>query len=155
MMPIRTLLITLSLALLLLSCGSNEAPSKGELKTFETACDKANDGKRIAVEGYLMLPEEFSGDLSVLLRVNSKPERSEQAVVAANVKIDKEGKAPNSINYLSTSYNDDDLIFRTADGQTLGYQDKVRISGTMYFPSSIAKVEFTCGLSNPLIEKLE
>ncbi len=155
-MSIRKLIILISLALLLNACGGSEPPTKGELKTLETACDKANDGKRIAVEGYLMLPEEFTGDLSVMLRINSKPERGEQAIVATGINIDKEGKkAPNTIDYLSSSYSDDDLKFRTADGQTLGYQDKVRVSGTMYIPSSVATVEFKCGLSNPLIEKID
>lgn len=155
-MSTRILILVFFLATLLSGCGSESSPpTKGELKTLETACDKANEGKRVAVEGYLMLPDQFTGETSVMLRIQSQPDRNQQAVVATGVKIDKEGKAPNSMDNLGTSYSDEQLKVRTADGQVLGYQDKVLVSGTVYFPSSVATVEFTCGLSNPLIEKAE
>ncbi len=152
---LRSILTVLVVALIISACGEQPAPTQGELKTMEVACDKANEGKRIAVEGYLMLPDKVSGDFSVMLRLLDSPERVAQANVAASVRIDKERKAPNTMDNLSTSYSDADLKVRTADGQTIGYQDKVRVSGKMYFPSSTASVEFTCGLENPLIEKTE
>lgn len=151
-MPIRTCLIVL-LGLCCIACGSTAPPTRGELQPLETACDRANEGKRIAVEGYLTLPDQISGDFSVVLRIHSTPERTARATVSTTVRVDPDRKAPNTIDNLGTRYSDADLTIRTADGQTLGYQDNVRVSGTVYFPSSTAAVEFTCGLDNPLIEQ--
>lgn len=33
-----------------------------------------------------------------------------------------------------------------------GFRDKVKVSGTQYFPSSLAQVEFRCGLTSVLLE---
>ncbi len=100
-----------------------------------------------------MVPEKFTGDFSVVLRIRNQPDRSEKPSVAVTMRIDKDKKLPNTMNMLPKSYQEDDLVFRTASGETLGYQDKVRISGKMYFPSSTASVDFVCGLDNPYIEK--
>ena len=89
------------------------------------------------------------------IRDSNNPERNQQAIVSTTLRVDKERKAPNTMDNLPSSYSDASLIFRTNDGQTLGYQDKVHISGTVYFPASTATVEFTCGLDNPLIEKAQ
>ena len=153
-MSIRTTMLIVCLTVLMSACSGSTPPSKGEPQTLETACDKANEGKRIAVEGYLMLPEQVTGDFSVVLRVASTPDRSIASIVSTTVRIDKERKAPNTMDNLGKTYTDNELKFRSVDGQTLGYQDKVRVSGTMYFPSSVANVEFRCGLDNPLIEKV-
>jgi hypothetical protein len=45
-----------------------------------------------------------------------------------------------------------DLKVTTNDGKTVGHTDRVRVSGRMYYPSSMANVEFKCGLDNTLIE---
>src|SRR3954468_14173120 len=65
---------TLGIALLSLvttACGGGapEPPTAGEAKAFASACDKANEGKRIAVTGYLRFPEKFTGAQSVVLRL--------------------------------------------------------------------------------------
>jgi hypothetical protein len=66
---IRKLLIAgLALSAALAGCAS-EPPTAGELLAFEAVCDKANDGKRVAVEGYLLLPDEFTDSESVVLRL--------------------------------------------------------------------------------------
>jgi hypothetical protein len=64
MMPSRNFIVLSLLVFSLAACGE-AAPTVGEAKEFTTACDKANDGKRVAVEGYLRLPQSFSGDESV------------------------------------------------------------------------------------------
>lgn len=44
----------LMIALALTACGA-EPPTAGQLLAFGQVCDKANDGQRVAVEGYLTL----------------------------------------------------------------------------------------------------
>src|SRR5262249_9087547 len=51
------------------SCGESGPPTPGEMKDFGAVCDKANDGKRVAVEGYLRFPDSFKGDQSAVLRL--------------------------------------------------------------------------------------
>jgi hypothetical protein len=67
--------------------------------------------------------------------------------------MDKDQKMPNTMNVLPKTYQEEDLVVRTASGETLGYQDKVRVSGKMYFPSAIAKVDIACALENPYFER--
>ncbi len=45
------------LALTLAACGPAKTPAAGEAVQFSNACDKANNGKDVAVEGYLRFPE--------------------------------------------------------------------------------------------------
>ena len=44
------------------ACGgsSSEPPTTGETKDFASVCDKANEGKRVAVVGFLRFPEKFT-----------------------------------------------------------------------------------------------
>jgi hypothetical protein len=49
--------------------GSSEPPTPGEMKDFASLCDKANEGKRVAVIGFLRFPEKFTGTSSVMLRL--------------------------------------------------------------------------------------
>ena len=53
------------------ACGgsSPEPPTTGETKEFASVCDKANEGKRVAVAGFLRFPEKFTGTSSVVLRL--------------------------------------------------------------------------------------
>lgn len=64
------------IALTCTACGTTEkkAPTPGEVKAFASVCDKANDGKRIAVEGYLRLPEEVNRKIGPVLRLYPTPE---------------------------------------------------------------------------------
>lgn len=63
-MRLRNLIVAGLVALTCTACGPTEKkpPTPGEVKAFASVCDKANDSKRIAVEGYLRLPEEEPKD---------------------------------------------------------------------------------------------
>ena len=132
-------------------CGSSGPPTRGNPVTFEAVCDKANDGKRILLEGYLDFPESFKyrgTDDTVMLRLKPAPD-SKAAVVAASAKI---GNGANHVEAPPKSFRREDLKLHTSDGQVAGYGQKVKVSGTMYYPSSMATVEFKCGLTNSLFE---
>ena len=83
-----------------------------------------------------------------MLRVRPKLD-SWDKVVGIGVNL---GSAANNVETPPQSFRKADLKLHLADGKTAGYQDKVKVSGTMYLPSSMAQVEFKCGLSNPLFE---
>jgi hypothetical protein len=128
---------------------SQPAPTVGEDQTFATACDRANDGQRIAVQGYLRLPDSFSGDQSVVLRLYDS---AAFAGTPIGVQI-RFGSQANQIEPVPTSYRDDDLQVHLADGQVVGFGTQVKVSGQVYFP--VVGQDFECGLENPLVELAE
>jgi starvation-inducible outer membrane lipoprotein len=141
-----TSLLVLTISFVLAACAA-EPPTAGELTAFGDACAKANDGKRVAVEGYLLLPDTFTESESVVLRLYEVLE-TDSAKIGVTVRF---GTDPNRVENVPTEYTDDDLKIHTADGQVVGYQDKVRVSGKVYFP--LVDQDFECGLENPLIER--
>jgi hypothetical protein len=66
---LRNIYFALSLLALTLAACGEAALTVGEEQAFASVCDQANKGQRVAVQGYLRLPESFSGDLSVVLRM--------------------------------------------------------------------------------------
>ena len=148
-MLLRRIFVIGLLALVSAACGGGGAPkppTAGEAKDFAAACDKANEGKRVAVVGYLRFPEKFTGAQSVVLRLY---EGSDYAGAPLGVQTPI-GKQANQAELAPKQYTDKDLKVHTADGQVAGYGTKVRVSGKVYFP--LVGQDFKCSLENPLIE---
>jgi hypothetical protein len=131
------------------ACGGGKAPeppTAGEMKEFAALCDKANEGKRVAVVGYPRFPEKFSGAMSVVLRLYEGADYA-GAPVGVQTPIGRQG---NQVELAPKEYTDKDLKVHTADGQVAGYGTKVKVSGKVYFP--LVGQDFKCSLENPLIE---
>jgi hypothetical protein len=143
MMWLRILLIVT--LLLLVSC-SDDPPTVGTDQTFATACDEANDGQRIALQGYLRLPDSFTGDQSVVLRLYETDTFS-GVPVGATIPI---GTEANEMADVPVSYSDNDLLINLNDGSVAGNGDRVKVSGKMYYP--LVDQDFECGLENVLVE---
>jgi hypothetical protein len=153
--------VALGLAVLALAACAGP-PTVGEPRDFANVCDKANDGHRVAVEGYMRLPETIDvvkpprtgGDgLEILVvRLFQTPNFSGTPI---GVDIDF-GSEPNTMDEIpngARGFTDADLKVHAANGQTVTYGQRVKISGTVYFPlGGLSDVDFTCGLSNPLVE---
>ena len=139
-------LLVLILLLFLVSC-NQEPPTTGTDQTFATACDDANEGTRIAVEGYLRLPDSFSGDQSVVLRLY-ETDAFDGVPIGVTVPI---GSEANQMEDVPISYSDDDLHVHLNDGQTAGYGTPVKVSGRVYYP--LVDQDFVCGLENVLVER--
>jgi hypothetical protein len=145
-MTLRRLSAIALLALAACGGGAPEAPTAGETKEFASVCDKANEGKRVAVVGYPRFPEKFTGTHSVMLRLYAGGDYA-GAPVGVQAPI---GNQANQVELAPKQYTDKDLKVHTADGQVAGYGTKVRVSGKVYFP--MVGQDFKCGLENPLIE---
>lgn len=160
-MLIRLACIGLSAAALVLAACSEGPPTVGQPRTFDTVCDKSNDGKRVAVEGFLRLPETITVETN--RRTGSATEivvvRLFQSGAYAGTPIGVNfdfGRDPNTMEELPRpQYSDADLKVHLTDGRTATYGQRVKISGTVYFPNQVLKsdsVDFDCGLDNPLVE---
>jgi hypothetical protein len=130
------------------ACGSShtEPPTAGETRDFASVCDKANEGKRVAVVGFLRFPEKFTGTSSVVLRLYGAADYA-GAPVGVQTSI---GNQANQVELAPKSFTDKDLKVHTSDGQMAGYGTKVKVSGKVYYP--LVGQDFKCGLENPLIE---
>jgi len=142
----RKILIGLFVLSALLAGCAAEPPTAGELLAFEAVCDKANDGKRVAVEGYLLLPDEFTDSESVVLRLYQDL-AEDSAKIGVTMRF---GTEANQLEEVPISYSDDDLKVHAHDNQVVGYDTRVRVSGKVYFP--VVDQDFVCGLENPLVE---
>ena len=136
------------LSLVCAACGGGASgpPTAGEAKEFASVCDKANEGKRVAVVGYLRFPEKFTGAQSVVLRLYGGGDYA-GAPLGVQTPI---GNQANQAELAPKQYTDKDLKVHTSDGQLAGYGTRVRVSGSVYFP--MVGQDFKCALENPLIE---
>jgi len=140
--------IALALVIVFAACGSTEKkpPTVGEARDFATVCDKANEGKRVAVAGYLRFPEEVNRKMGLVLRLYKTNGFSGQPIgVSSEI-----GSQPNQVEFMPKEYTDKDLKVHLANGQVAGFGTKVKVSGDVYFP--IVGQPFLCALSNPLVE---
>jgi hypothetical protein len=144
---------------------ANEPPTVGKATELKRVCDRSNDGERVAVEGYLTLPERISDDdatISVLLEI--RPSESVENMTGRVGVWTEYGNEANQVAHIpyttelpkSGNYTHADLKVTTNDGQKITYTDRVRVSGRVRFPSSPEiKVISPCVLNNPLVERIE
>lgn len=146
-MRLRTM-FSIALLIFCAACGgsSSEAPTAGETKDFASVCDKANEGKRVAVVGFLRFPDKFTGTSSVVLRLYPGADYNGEPI-GVQTPI---GSQANHAELAPKEFTDRDLKVHTSDGQVAGYGTKVKVAGKVYYP--LVGQDFKCGLENPLIE---
>jgi len=144
-----------------LTACSDAPPVVGEKTDFAAVCNTANDGHRVAVAGYLRLPDTIS-----LVRTGRGGTGTPVEIVVVRLFQTKTfqgtpigvgvgfGSEPNHMEEIpSNGFRDEDLKVHAVDGQIAPFGTQVKVSGTVYFPvSGLSNAEFTCGLSNPLVE---
>jgi hypothetical protein len=144
-MKSRTLIALTLIVILLAACGG-KAPVAAVPKDFTTVCDKANDGKPVLIEGYLLFPESFTGDTSVVLRLYNSSDFS-GLPVGVQTEI---GTKANQVEPVGAQFQDSDMKVHLANGQVSQLGDKVKVTGMVYFP--LVSQEFACSLENPTVE---
>lgn len=113
----QVLTYSIVLAAMLTGC-ADPAPTVGKLTELAQVCDRSNDGQRIAVAGYLKLPDEIpvDNDISVLLEI-----RQSQDVKKLNNRVGvwtSYGTEPNQVAKLNSNSIADIPIFKTSkDGK--------------------------------------
>jgi hypothetical protein len=120
-------------------------PSSAVLVKAEDVCAKANEGKRLMIEGYVDFPLSFdTNDKSLVLRV--RPSLSSWALTVGAVA--PVGREPNHIEMPREGYSNRDVRLHLADGQTVTYWNKVKATGTMYFATGLAPGAYSCALKD-------
>lgn len=147
-MTLRYITALSCVTLALVAC-SEAPPTAGVAKNFDAVCDKANDGKRVAVEGYLRLPSSFKGSQSVILRLY-KGKDFKSASIGVLMPL---GNQVNQVESVPKQYTDKDLKVHLGNGQVAGLGTKLKVSGKVYFP--LVGQEFACALENPLAESVK
>ena len=139
---------------LVAACGQSGPPTRGVAVTFEAACDKANLGKRLMLEGFVDYPVSGYDDkaATVMLRLRARL-ASWENTVGASAKLGHEANSvENPPEQYKNDYKNRDLRLHLNDGRVVGYSNKVKVSGTMYYTSAPGPGAYTCGLANTLYE---
>lgn len=127
--------------LLLAGCATPD-PTPADVQPFASVCGETNEGQRVGVRGFLRLPESNTGDFSIVLRLYESPDFSGRPI-GVSVRI---GNEPNMAEALPSSYSDDDLSVRLANGTPVTFGTPVTVSGKVYYP--MVDQDFVCGLEN-------
>ena len=127
---LRICILCSLIPLVLTACSSETAPTVGEATDFARACEQANEGKRIAVTGYLRLPDSFTGDASVVLRLYATDDFSGSPIGVQT----RFGTEPNQLEQVPNEYQDADLQVYLSDGSIANFGTPVKVSGKVYFP---------------------
>jgi hypothetical protein len=142
-------IVILLISVLLVACGQSGPLARGVPVKFEEACNKANEGKRLMLEGYVDFPLGFdNGDKSTVMRVRPLLSSWEYTVGA----VATFGHGPNNVEVPRENYKSRDLRLHLAEGQVVTYWNKVKVSGTMYFATGQRPGAYTCALKNTLYE---
>lgn len=139
-------LAALSVLVALLAGCSSEPPTVGNPTSFSAVCARENDGKRVAVDGFLFFPDSFTESQSVVLRLH-ETDAFEGTPIGVQMPF---GTAPNQVEEVADQFSDEDLEVHLANGAVAGFKTKVTVSGKVYFPA--VEQAFPCALENPLVE---
>ena len=144
-MPRWPLLVVVSTALCLSACTPQTA-GPGTPQAFTFACARPNEGKRIAVEGYLRLPPSVASSQGVMLLLYPDPSLKGRPIGV----MMRFGDKPNEAHKIISAYHDSDLKVHLADGTTVPFGTRVRVSGRMQLP--VVPQAYDCDLRDPYVE---
>jgi hypothetical protein len=130
-------------------CNSEVPAGDGLRVNFVAACDKANEGKRVSLEGFLDFPDRFNAKAStIVMRFKAAPTRTSN-MLGVSVKLNA---GTNTIVAPPDKYHEGDLKALTYDGKSAGYRTRLKVTGTVSNPDSLDTREFKCVLKDTRIE---
>ena len=125
-----------------------ELELKAEAVSFANACKAENKDKIISVDGYLGVSSIMICNSRGIVRycgINLYAQPGTGDSLTANVDV---GNEANQMEQLPDQYKPQDLRIHTADGKTVGFRDRVKVTG------KISPGETSCYLDVSEIRKL-
>lgn len=130
-------------------CNSDAPPTQGKLLTFDTVCDKDNEGKRVSLEGFLNFPGKFNAKAPlIVMRLQSAPTRTSKGI-GVSLKLNA---GTNTVEAPPDKYNERDLKATTWDRKTVYYNTRVKVTGEMSYSNSLDSLGFNCLIVDTRIE---
>jgi hypothetical protein len=130
-------------------CNSDTPTAQGVLVTFDTVCDTSNEGKRVALEGFLNFPSKFNAKApSIVMRLQGAPTRTSK-VIGASFSLNA---GSNTIIAPPDKYNENDLKAITHDGKSADYTTRVKVTGVVSYSNSLDSLAFKCLITNTRLE---
>lgn len=123
-------------------CGGGAQPPAA--LTLATACDAGNEGRHVAVDGYLRFPDRLRISRTAQIAMFSAPggdgdrQRVEFTI----------GDGPNQLERPALQYTPTSLRVRAADGAEVTINDRVRVT------AKVARDGSGCLLRTPQVEVL-
>jgi hypothetical protein len=148
MIKIKTIFLACLALLLITACGEATPVA------HQDACDVALDDTDIIVEGYFTTPsmmscDNYSGNDRCGLVLNSAPNADDG--FSADVKV---GSGKNHMASIESGFTDDDIVIKTADGETVGIGDHVRVTGEINVSDDPAYESKVCYMYVSKIEQV-
>jgi hypothetical protein len=132
----------------IVGCDGDAPSGDGTVVTFDSVCDKGNEGKQVTLEGFLDFPEKFNAKASsIVMRLQAAPTRTSK-VIGVSVKLNA---GTNAVAAPRDKYNETDLRATTYDGKAVRYTTRVKVTGGMSYSDSLDSLAFKCFLTNPRI----
>lgn len=123
-------------------CGGGSDPPTPV--ALAAACDDANDGRQVIVEGYLRFPERLRISTSTVIDVFAEPGgRGDRQQVELPI-----GDQPNQLERPSATYTPTSLRVTAADGAEVTINDRVRIT------AEVARDDTGCLMRDPQVERI-
>ncbi len=146
----KPLVLLLTIALLATGCSS--APPPATPMTYDTADVQANHDRQISLEGYARLPGMGVVSDIIGLDLYEKPDGKGKKM-GLSVPV---GSGKNQCEKPPKQYKAEDLKLHTADGTVVGPNDRIRVSGKLYWNKAAEVPEgHVSFLAEPIyIEKL-
>jgi hypothetical protein len=112
-----------------------------ETVAFEDVCDVENDGKNITTQGAFSFGasiycDDTLGEYRCGLNFNPYPDGGDRFSVEVMV-----GNRRNMMQDIESGYSDEDLIIKTAGGESIGVGDPVNITGRMLVTENVCVME--------------
>lgn len=119
--------VLLMIALLMTGCSSG--PPASTPQTFENAGTQANHDKQISLEGYPRLPSTVYVKDHVSVELHEKAD-GKGKYLRFTVPV---GSGKNQCEKPPKDFKQEDLKLHAADGTVVGINDKIRVSGKLFW----------------------
>lgn len=113
-------------AVLLTACSFGGNLEQGELVSGDAIATEANDGKRIAVEGYPYIAGDVTLDGTTSIDIYTEPAGEGEWLIALPIFYGEEGSK--NTFYIPDEFSDEDVVLYDNEGNAIAYDEAAMFS---------------------------